>query len=46
MNGGANRGEALQSEAGLATAEFRFDIPQLAAESFILFTALISLFLI
>jgi len=35
MNGGANRGEALQSEAGLdfdelsrvATAEFRFDTP-------------------
>ena len=35
MNGGANRGEALQSEAGLdfdefsrvATAQFRFDTP-------------------
>jgi len=35
MLGGANRGEALQSEAGLATAQFRFDTPQLAAGSFI-----------
>jgi len=36
MNGGANRGEALESEAGLASAQFRFDTPQLAAVSFII----------
>jgi hypothetical protein len=35
MNGGANRGEALQSEDGLAAAGFRFGTPQLAAGSFI-----------
>ena len=35
MNGGVNRGEALQIEAGLTTAEFRFDTPQLAAGSLI-----------
>jgi hypothetical protein len=35
MNGGANHGEVLQDEAGLATAEFCFDTPQLAAGSFI-----------
>jgi len=35
MNGGANRVEARQSEDGLATAQFRFETPQLAAGSFI-----------
>ena len=36
MKGKANRAEARQSEGGfLATAEFRFDTPQLAAGSFI-----------
>ncbi len=36
MNGGANRVEARQGEDGLASAQFRFDTPQLAAGSFIL----------
>ena len=35
MNGGANRVEARQGEDGLASAQFRFDTPQLAAGSFI-----------
>ena len=35
MNGVANRAEALQSEGGLASAQFRFDTPQVAAGSFI-----------
>jgi len=30
------KSEALQSEAGLATTQFRFDTPQLAAGSFIM----------
>jgi hypothetical protein len=39
MNGEVNRGEARQSEDGLASAQFRFDTPQLAAGSFILSAA-------
>jgi hypothetical protein len=35
MNGGPNRVEARQGEDGLASAQFRFDTPQLAAGSFI-----------
>jgi len=36
MKGKANRAEARESEGGfLATAQFRFDTPQLAAGSFI-----------
>ena len=34
-DGGANRVEALQGEDGLASAQFRFYTPQLAAGSFI-----------
>jgi hypothetical protein len=35
MNGEVNRGEARQSEDGLASAQFHFDTPQFAAGSFI-----------
>ncbi len=34
-DGGPNRVEARQGEDGLASAQFRFDTPQLAAGSFI-----------
>ena len=36
MNGVMNRTEALKSEGGLASAQLRFDTPQIAAGSFIL----------
>jgi hypothetical protein len=35
MNGKANSAEAQLSAGGLATAQFRFEIPQLAVGSFI-----------
>lgn len=39
MNGKVNRAIAHQSKGGLASTEFRFDTPRLAARSFINYNA-------
>jgi len=44
MKGKVNRAVARRAKAGLATAQFRFDTPQLAAGSFIATTMICLLY--